>query len=253
MSKNNNSKTAEGEKFVINIEEHPPFDPIVETKYISSDDFCKLVSDLFRAVYADFEGCEYAINQQGRGAINLFFNHSEPDDNDRFNGITRTMPDKNGSNLKNDTVRRIRQHDSYNRNGDRYFLTEQGAEGISKFIFDNMYVKKDGTISWDKLTAEVSQGQRYFNQQPIVYTKISMLDPDKLAAAIFGPTNEDGDNLCYAVNMMRSIPQMVIPNCMGGGMQPQFMLYIQKVSEKEVAKLCNQCGVAPNQGLNIIR
>lgn len=252
MSKDN-SKTTEAEIFKINIEEHQSFDGIVETKYISSGEFCKLVADLFRAVYADFEGCAFEINQQGQSSIGVYFNHSEPknDPQGRPNGVTRTMPDK-GGNLKNETVRRIRNHDSLNRNGDRYFLTDQGAEGLSDFVFDYLFSKKDGKINWDKITAEVGQRQTYFGQQSVVYTKISLLDPNKLAAMIFGTTDEEGDNLCYSVNVMRSVSQMVVPGAQGA-FQTQYMLAIQKVSEKEVVKLCNQLGVAPNQGLDIIK
>ena len=247
MSKNNSTKPEEAKEFVININDHEKFNGLVETKYISSNELCKLVAEIFRSVYADFEGCRFEINQQGLPFISLFFNHSEPDEKDRVNGVTRTVQDKTGT-LKNETVRRIRQHDTNNRVGDRYFLTEEGSSGIGKFIHDFYINKKDGKINWDKITAEVSQRQTYYGQPPVSLTQVSMLDPNKLVTEIYGSTDEEGNNIVYSVNLMKSVPQQV-----GMGLQAQFFLAIQKVSEKEVVALCNQLGVAPNQGLDIIR
>lgn len=101
---------------------------------------------------------------------------------------------------------------------------------------------------WDKISAEVSQQQRYFNQPPIMLTKISMIDPVKLVEEIYGQTNEEGEVMVYDVHILRSMPQMV-----AGNFQAQYMLAIDRVSEKEVAKLCNKFGIAPTGGLDIIR
>ena len=249
MSKENSKATEEARKeFKITFPEHDPFDGILTTKFISSNLFCKKVSDLFKAVYSDCEGCKYEVNQQGIGHIVLYFNHGEQVVNGKFNAITRTIPEKNG-NAVNETVRRIRMNDTRNRAGDRYYLTNEGMEGLDDFIYDAMIDRKNNKVAWDKIVAEVGARQAMFNQHPIVYTCISMLDPAKLAAAIYGSTDDEGNILAYAVDVMRSIPQMVSV----GNFQAQYMLSIKCVSDKEVCNLCNQLGIAPSQGLDIIK
>lgn len=252
MSNKDNSKVTEEarEEFGINAYSHEPFNGILTTKFISSVEFCEKVSDLFKAAFSDCEGCKYEINQQGLGYITLFFNHSEKIDGTRHTAVTRTMPDKdNKRHPQNDTVRRIRMNDLRNKSGDRYYLTNDGMEGIDDFIHDSMINRKDGKVMWDKIVAEVGTRQVAYNQPPIVFTAVSMLDPVKLAAEIYGRTDEDGNILAYGIDVMRSMPQMVSM----GNFQTQYMLSIKRVSDKEVCDLCNKLGVAPSMGIDIIK
>lgn len=245
----NKTEGAEREPYWVKVNEHEPFDPINQVKYCSSTELCQKVSEIFKSAYADYEGCIYEINQQGRGYISLFFNHGEPDDPVRANAVSRVQPDKKNVPA-NETVRRIRDNDRRNRAGDKFFLTTEGEEGIERFIAENnpQIRNRKGEIMWDKISAEVSQQQRYFNQPPIMLTKISMIDPVKLVEEIYGQTNEEGEVMVYDVHILRSMPQMV-----AGNFQAQYMLAIDRVSEKEVAKLCNKFGIAPTGGLDIIR
>lgn len=251
MGNKDNSNVTEGarKEFKISAYEHEPFNGIMSTKFISSVEFCEKVSDLFKAAFSDCEGCKYVINQQGLGYIALYFNHSEKSDGSRHNGVTRTMPDKNSNHPQNDTVKRIRMNDLRNRSGDRYYLTQDGMDGIDDFIYDSMVNKKDGKVMWDKIVAEVGTNQVIYNQPPVVYTAVSMLDPVKLAAEIFGYTDSKGNLLAYDVSVMRSMPQMVSM----GNFQTQYMLAIKCVSDKEVCDLCNKLGVAPSMGFDIIK
>jgi hypothetical protein len=240
-------------KFEINVTEHVPFNGIVEEKFIRSTDFCKLVSDLFRSVFIDFEGCIYEVNQQGVGSISLFFNHAEaePTDDGRVAAVTRVIPDKNGD-LKNETVRRIRLNDSRNRQGDRFYLTEAAASALVKFVSPNM-IKKDGTLHCDKVMSDVVYRQAFYGQPAINYSKVSFIDPNALATEIYGATNEDGSAKVYGVYPKNTVPQQYTGNFMGNGVVTDYFLSIKRVDEHEVNSMCNTLGVSPNQGMNIIR
>lgn len=243
---NKTDETKPAEKFNIEVEVNEQFNPIQSTQFISSSEFCSLVSELFKSVYADFEGCCYEINQQGVSTVALFFNHSEPVDENRENAITRDMPTETGG-INNEVVRRLRNNDFRVKNGDRYFLTKEGMEGISRFVIDGLVNKKTGNIDWKKVTAEVAQPGNFFNTPAVVYTKVSFLDPVKLAEEIYGRTDENGENQVYGVRTLRSLAQV------SPGFHPQYMLAVDKVSEKEVRKLCNMFGIAPTGNLDIIR
>jgi hypothetical protein len=255
MSKETNENKKAEEGFEINVTEHEPFNGIVEGKYISSTEFCNKVSDLFRSVFNDFEGCTFEINQQGLAYITLYFNHSGIQTSDgRENGVTKDIPGKDNG-ISNELVRRIRQNDIRNKQGDRFYLTEKAMKGLTKFMHQSVVNRKDGKIQWEKskIVYDVVQQQGYFNQPPINYTAVSMLDIEKLATEIYGSTTEDGtDNLAYGVSLMNSVNTRMV-NGMPNALAPEYMLKIERVSEREVGNLCNKMGVSPSQGINIIR
>lgn len=244
MGKPKNDEAKDQQEFMIEVEEHEKFNPITDSEYCTSTDFCQQVSSLMKAVYSDCEGCTFELTQQGQPVINLFFNHNELDDPTRVPGISRKI---SSDNIKSDVVRRVRNNDNRNKFGDRYYLTTEGKEGLDDFLINNI-PKQNGKINWDKITAEVSQGGQFYGQRQTQYTKVFMLDPSKLAAAIYGSTDENGNNIEYLVVVKKSVHQMV-----GTQFQPSYMLEIKRVYEKAVMGLCNQLGIAPVNGLDIIR
>ena len=243
-----NEAETKKEPFRIEIEQNEKFGNIMSEKYMTSNEFCTKVTELFRSVFADFEGSKYEINQQGIGTISLFFNHSEPKEKDRRNAITRNVP-REDAKIMNDTVRRIRMQDNRNRNGDRYFLTEDGSDALSGLIAPQMVNRNNGEPYWNKIVAEVAQPSQYYGQPPIQYTKVSMVDPVKLAALIYGQTDDDGERLEYGVRIMSSMPQLVG----GNNFSANYMLAITRVVEKEVVRLANMLGMSPSVGIDIIR
>lgn len=239
-----NESTAE---FKIVVEENDSFDPITDSTYMTSTAFGEKVSALFKSVFRDCEGCAFEINQQGQAYIAVYFNHNEaPDDGSRAAAVSRNIGA--GSNVSNETIRRIRDNDNRNRFGDRYYLTKEGKEGIDDFLFDYLLTRNNGKIQWDRITADVSQQGQMYGQRALQYTKVSMLDPVKLASIIFGDTDENGERVEYGVSVLKSAPQMSI-----GNFQPVWILEIKRVFEKSLVGVCNSLGLAPSSGLNIIR
>ena len=236
--------------FTITVDEHEKFDHISDTKFVSSTDFCGLVSQMFNT-YADFEGCSYeVVPGTNSHMIALYFNHklagtdTQPEDG-RGIAITKNAD----SSAKNNTLRSTRNFMNRYNNGDKFFLTEDGKSGLTPFLFDqnrSLY-KGNGEVNWEKITQEVADGNYGMPQQ---YTKVSYIDPAKVAEAIYGKVDNDGTKWVYGVRVLRSIPTIALG---GNNVSTNFMLAIERVCESEVMKLAQVLGVGVNSGLNIIR
>ncbi len=242
---NEKANESKGE-FKIVVQEHEPFDAITDSTYMTSTAFGEKVSALFKSVFRDCEGCAFEINQQGQAYIAVYFNHNEAPEDGRAAAVSRDVGTT--SNIHNETVKRVRNNDNRNRFGDRYYLTNEGKEGIDDFLFDYLINRNNGKIQWDRITADVSQQGQMYGQRALQYTKVSMLDPVKLASVIFGDTDENGERVEYGVSVLKSAPQMSI-----GNFQPVWILEIKRVFEKSLVGVCNSLGLAPSSGLNIIR
>lgn len=252
MSEKKTFKEEERVPFDVSVAECEAFEGICSQKFMDSDELCRKVVALFKSAYADLEGAKFEVSQQGKGYISLFFNHSEPtnDPSGRVCGVTRFKPDDNAKPINNSLVATIRSRDMRNKSGDRYYLTTEGMEGLTKYVDDQFINRKNNTPMWDKIVAEVSAKPAYYGQPPITYTKVSMIDPLKFIMNWYGETDEYGNNIVYDFSVRRSIP-VVSP--IAGNFEPRFFVVISAVSEREVLKLSNDLGVTPNVGINIIR
>lgn len=244
-------------KYEIRVKDHEKFEWISTQKFIDSDELCRKAVALFKSAYADLEGVQFEVNQQGKCYLALYFNHSEPekDPAGRANGVTRVKPNNNGKKINNSTINAIRAHDLRALSGDRYYLTEEGMSGLARYIDNQCIDRKEGKVMWDKIVAETSVRQQYYGQPPIVYTKVSMIDVQKFVTEWYG---EDGDNgkVIYGVDVRKSIPFIDKNNPMLGGVggfEPKYFLAITAVDENEVLSLANKFGVTTNVGFNIIR
>lgn len=249
MGKNSKEQeTAKDDVFKIGVAEHEQFDNIMDAKYLSATEFCKMISTVFRTAYADYDGCTTEIDQQGNLTVALYFTHAEPKldpGDDRKIAVTRNLPDDNP--VKNETVSLVRRRDNLLKYGDRYYLTDDGKSGLADFVV-NRQIRPDGSINWNNLVADVKINSNV-GMGDVVDTKVSMLDPVKLATLIYGQTDENGDYWEYGVRVMRSLPQMVSAGPM---YKPDYMLAIERVSEKEVQRICNMVGISTMNGINII-
>ena len=154
-----------------------------------------------------------------------------------------------GVSAKNNTLRSTRNFTSRYQNGDKFFLTDDAKSGLAPFFFDNLrsIYKGNGELNWDKISGEVAETSYGMQQQ---YTKVSFIDPAKVAEAIFGKVDEDGVKWVYGVRILRSVPSISMN---GTNVATNYMLAIERVCEAEVFKLAQSLGIGVNSGLNIIR
>lgn len=247
---NNSIETTEKKEnttFEIGVAVHEKFEHITDAKFVSSTEFCAVVSQLF-SLYEDFEGCSFDVMPgTNNHMISLYFNHKMVDADPETHTIAITRD--TGVSAKNNTLRSTRNFTNRLYNGDKFYLTKDGKEGLRPFFAANnrSIYKANYEINWDKVTLEVADSNMGMPQQ---YTKVTFLDPAKIAEAIYGKTDEDGVTWLYDVRVLRSFPSIAMNN---GNASNSFMLEVRRVCEPEVIKLCQKFGIGTSSGLNIIR
>lgn len=248
MSETNN--TEKKETFEIVVEEHEKFAHIMDSKFLSSTELCGIISGLFKEIYADYEGCKFEIPQGTNiPTISLFFNHRNTNLSSLPTACSKDVVDEK---TKNATLRSTRVFQHRMNNGDRFFLTDEGKEGLAPFVMETRnFYQKDGSVNWGKIVGDVADPNAVaMGGVPMQYTKVSYLDPAKIMELIFGKKDADGTSWVYGVRVIRSIPTFSV---MGAVASENFMLAVERVCEEEVIRLSNQLGLAVTSGLNIIR
>lgn len=243
-----NAEEAKRQKFVIEIapEDHFPFEAIAETKFITSNQLCKLVSELFHNVFADFEGCLFNVSNN-EPTISLIFNHGE-----YAEGATRACERLSAKTVGSTVIDRGRSRDSLIKDGDRYYLTEDGQDVVKDLLIRRLY--NNGNPNLRNVVSEFTDRgpiNSYFQQIQPQYTMVSYISIDRLCGLLFGDKDEEGNPVEYSVNIATAInpPYAVNP---GISVNTNYVLNISQISSKELSKLCDTLGLT-SSGINIIR
>lgn len=250
MSKENKNG-AEREKFRIEIEEHATLPAIAKTAYISSNDFCKLVSDLFKGVFADFEGSIFEAGNGGEPTVSLLFNHGQYSD-DAICGCERAGGKVSGSSI----IDRSRNRDRAMIEGDRYLLTEDGKDVVSELLTARNF--NNGNPNWKFLVSEWqdrSVNSLYSYNQTPQYTKVSNISLQRLCNLLFGKKDPDTNEAVeYDVRIATPLtPVTGYGQVAGMPLNVNYMLTITVVSSAEVAKIYEKLGYGSVSGAKIIR
>ena len=256
--RNNNETVEERKEFRINIQ-GLKFDPIIDSKFIFARDFGEIVSNIFRGVFVDWEGCRISeIKGTNYIGLDFFFNHNDYQDDGRPKAITRNTDTK----THNTTLGGIRRINNIISNGDRYYLTDDAKDCFKPFLFDNIggLRGQQGNINWNRVVSEVAEpNQRSFQmygQIPVQqFTQVSFIDPSKIATLIYGEDDaEDGAKWCYQVTPVYSMPIMSQYGITNNPDPASKVLRIDRVSATELNDLATKLGFS-NIGnkLNIIR
>ena len=239
------------------------FEPILDSKFMLAKEFGEIVSNIFKNVFVDWEGCTITdIKGMGLMSLNFFFNHAEyPEVEGKVRAITRNMD----TGTQNSVLSGIRRFNNVTTNGDRYYLTDVAQQCFREFLLDNVggLRGQHGNPNWAKAVSEVAdQSQRNFQAYGQIptqqYTVLSFIDPSKVATAIYGEEDEEGGaKWCYLVTPMNPLPAV---NQMGQMVQAiptdpaNRVLRIDRVSATELNKLATKFGLGNiGNGLNIIR
>lgn len=236
-NQNNESKR---EPFKVEIDEHYTFDSIASSKFITSNDLCKMVTDLLKNVFADFEGCSFETAQGMEPTIALYFNHA-----DHSGSELPVACERLGSkNVGNTIIDKGRARDSFIKNGDRFYLTEDGQDFVKQLITRRMY--NNGNLDYRRIVCEIQDRgamNTSFIPQVNQLTKVSFLSIDRLCSLLFGTDEENGDRVEYTVSVATPF---------NSGYGVNYILNITRISAKELSTFCNKIGVNM-QSINIIR
>lgn len=253
-AENSAQQEQKDEKYKIEVASHEPFNAIVSAVYVNSSALCKLVSDLFKASFADCYGSTFDLIPGTQNyTISLYFDHD-----DHGNAVVATSKEDSNDSTVNSTLRRTRNFSRRILDGDRYNATKEAIEALTPFMFgpevighiyknsNNRHGFNSREINWKNVVSETADSSYGYNGIPRQLTKISFLDPDKLIAAIFGSVSDEGEKYVYTSRILRSMPAF-------GGGNADYKLVIQRLAEHNVIDLANQFGLGYQAGLNIIR
>ena len=249
MSEATNNRT----KYRINAEGTPmmDFSPVSETMYVRSNDLCALVSEVFHAAFADFYGCVLETVGGQEPVISLFFDHADHKDDPKGRPCACEMAAGQGVE-GNNVLARSRQRDSLMRDGDRYFLTEDGKDVISELLIRRL-VPNNGNINWKNIVGEYydqTTQNMYFGRQAPQYTKVSGIDIKKICALIFG-TKDDKDSYDYAFQILGALNFNNAYTMPGNPQVANYTISITRAHAKEINEIYSKLGIA--SGSNIIQ
>lgn len=244
MSDQTKETNGEREKFRIKIDQHAPFDGVADLAYVTTNEFLAMTSDVFRDVFADYEGCILETGQNGEPVVSLLFNHGKYGEKDAV-CVERAGGKATGSSI----IDRTRNRDRQLTEGDRYIITEDGKDAIMPLLTAKCY--NNGNPNWKVIVGEFQDRNVYNYYQPTQlpqYTKIYGISLNRLCGLLFG--EKDGDEFVeYSVNIATSIMPKMTANM---SMNPSYLLAVTKVSQKEIKKIYEKLGFG-NIGTQIVR
>lgn len=241
------SEETKRDKFVVELEDPFEFGAIASTKFITSNDLCAKVSELFHEVFADYEGCIFEMTGN-EPTISLFFNHGEYPD------AAHVATEKIGSKSVGSTIiDRSRSRDRLLKEGDRFAITEDGKDVIKDLLI--LKVFNNGNPDFSRIASEWADRapvNSYLVQAPTQYTKVSFISVPRICGLLFGSKDKDGNEVEYSANVVSAI------NPTGYAYTntfttPNYILNITQASSKEVIDFYNKIGIGVSAGMNIIR
>ena len=220
------------EKFKIDIEAEE-FKPIGAFKLTTSAELGSLANQIFKEVFADYEGIIFDGNP-GEPTYSLIFNHGKYEDDERV-GVESAVTDK--STAGNDAIGRIRRMDNIYRNGAKYIATEDLKDVVEKLLVAPLYNK--GNPKWGQIVVDYSERAAYniYNpNQMNQYIKINGISANRLASLIFGYKDDSDDTFDYEVRVIGGA------NAGFGGKPTNWILQISRASFNEVNELYKSFG-----------
>ena len=227
-----------------------PFQSIANMQYIHSNQFANIVAATFRKTFADFEGCLFeTMTNGGAPYMSFYFNHSK-----NSSDLPNACELVNASAKGTDVISRMRQRDSLMKDGDRYFLTQDGIDIFSELVPD-FYRNKNNKIDWKKYVSETSDPTLSPNQwdrstwgRTPQYTMVTLVDVNQLARLIYGyydkETNEYFDYQVSIVGCMDAPNPYQQYNRLHN-----YMLEIKQVPVHAIQDVCRSVGMTPGSGL----
>lgn len=201
-----------------------------------------IAHDIFDGAFQNLYGANTTVWPGSNVPIvDLFFMHADDDASDpRVSAINKTG-ESNG--VKNKVLRETRSYLNRVQFGDRYYMTEDGEEGIEPFLIYNRTIFNNNKPNWAKIVSEVSEPRNFGVPQQL--TQVAYLDPAAILRFKYGDTNENGEKINYIVNVLKSIAPVQ-------GANADLELIVFRVNEDETMRLANDFGIV-SSGLNIVR
>lgn len=204
--KNQNEKESR-EKFKIIVDDLEVEPGVAQTNYVLSSEIQQKISELFKSIFVDYEGCIFEVSN-GEPTISLLFNRKKYDENERVGSY------RIGANSGSSVIDRRRNQDRQMQEGDRYYLTDDAKDVVSDLLIPRLY--NNGNINWKLIVSdyqERNQNNYYMmpNQIP-VYTKVSGLSLNRILNANliegFASKDKDGNKVEHGATLAAPLNYM---------------------------------------------
>lgn len=209
-----------------------PFDGVMKNKLTTTNVLCKIVNQVFRPVFSDYEGCVIVPDSYGQLSVSLYFKDKGnfPASVDSIKTLFPVTERVKGTS----PIDKVLQMNL--RNSSRaYDISEDTKRILSEFI----YTRGNSKVHWNQHVFEQTEQQQFNNQ--IIYVKVVGLDLVRLIRKIYGG-KINGSRIDYNVSIIKPIGASV-----NGGIQ-NYLVNIQQLDSKEVERLANEIGVVPQIG-----
>ena len=218
---------------------HIPFDEDFGGKLMTSVQFCKMVNQLYRPGFADYVGCTFEV-VNGIPMMSFYFSHERHTEDGTY-----ACERGDGKPSGNSIIDRTRTRDRQMREGDRYKITEDGKDVISKLLHTRFF--NNGKPQWSNVVSDItdtSAANIYNPQAAVQLTKITGIDPRLICTKFWGAERDD-----YSVEVKRNL---AIPNAGIPQQNNNFILSITKANSENIQKTCEALGIG-GMGSMIIR
>jgi hypothetical protein len=219
------------------------FEQDCSLKFVRSTDLCRLANEYFRAAFADFEGSTFSVDQ-GYATISLYFNHKEVD------GV-RAVERAAGKTVGNTIMDKTRGRDLQYKEGDRYHITDDGADIIKSLLIPRLY--NNGKPNWKNIVVDITDrtSMNVFRmQQPNQLTKISGIDPRQICALIYGKKDNNGEYIDYGIEIKANLD--IRAGLIPGNQAPDYVLAVTRAFNGNLQKTYEKFGLNAG-GSTIIR
>lgn len=219
-----------------------PFEEDFSGKIITSVQLCKLTNQLYRAGFADYAGCTFEV-LNGVPVMSFYFNHTRPTEDGVY-----ACERGDGKTAGNTILDRTRNRDRQMREGDRYKITEDGKDVISKLLHPRFY--NNGKPQWGNIVSDITDrsAANFYNPNAAVQlTKITGIDPRRICAKLWGSEEDSDYGLEVKSNLAFNNPTMP-----GAQQNPNYVISITKAFSENIKKTYESLGMG-TMGSNIIR
>lgn len=210
--------------YVIELQDGPvPFEPVIQSKLISSLDLTKIINRIFTSVFKDYEGCsviDRASNDGSIKTISLFFK-------DKQNGemIPLGTPQNNGSST---IVNRIMSHNARLNTSKTYRLNDETRKTLEPLMVRTGAFNQG--VDWNRSEVEIPEQNQMGGIN--IYLRVDGIDINKVLKIYYGGNDKDKDEIAdYNVSYVRALANGA------------FMLKIDRANKIAVDRLIQEAGL----------
>ena len=223
--------------------EHEPFVEDGSVKILTGNEFIlNYVEPIFSNTFSDYYGAKFELTNNNALMLSIYFDRYDHGA-DECVATTRT-PNNGADGIKNKVILETRQFSIRNKYSDRYFLTDDGMSFFDDLFMPNAINKRNGKVNYGNCITTISMNNNfgYVANGGFQLTKVSFVDPTRIASELFGRKDDNGNNYIYKVGVSNVIGNPYDRNT-------DFLIMITRLNMTAYSQLCNKLGINNNSGI----